>query len=146
MPTKTVTPGKNIYTLALVLSANIILMSPLSAFADGKKLLKQCETIVAYKEGEDISKLSITDTEDAMYCLGYVQGTMDMNHFYQRSIGDNAMFCMPGKDMSQMDAVKLVIAFLKAHPDRLKEEESYLVQSAFSEKFPCKSPVRKKKK
>ena len=146
MPNKTVRFEKVYYILILTLSINFILMVPSPAIADGKKLLKQCETIVAYKEGKDISKLTMADTEEAMYCLGYIQGTIDTNNFYQTSIGDNAMFCMPDNKLKDLDAAKLVIKYLGEHPGSLHEKESFLVQSAFSDKFPCKSPVKARKK
>lgn len=146
MPNKTVRLEKVYYILILTLSLNFILMPPSPALADGKKLLTQCETIVAYKEGKDISKLTMANTEESMYCLGYIQGTLDMNHFYEISIGDNAMFCMADKKLKDLDAAKLVIKYLRERPGSLHEKESFLVQSAFSDKFPCKSPVKAKKK
>ena len=146
MPNKTVSLKKVFHILILTLSINLILTPSSPALADGKKLLTQCETIVAYKESKDISKFTVANTEEAMYCLGYIQGTLDMNHFYEISIGDNAMFCMPEKKLSNIDATKLVIEFMREHPEKLNEKESFLVQSAFAEKFPCKSPVRQKKK
>lgn len=133
-------------TIHFLFIISILLAYPGTAISDGKKLLRQCETIVNYKEGKDISKLTIADTEEAMYCLGYIQGTMDMNHFYQTSIGDNAMFCLPNKEINNTEAAKLVIKYMREHPESLREEESFLVQSAFSERFPCKSPVRTRKK
>ena len=146
MPNKRVRLEKVYYILILSLSVNFITMPPSPATADGKKLLKQCETIVAYREGKNISKLSTTDTEEAIYCLGYIQGTIDTNNFYQTSIGDNAMFCTPDGKLKGLDAAKVVINYLRERPESLHEKESFLVQSALSDKFPCKSPVKAKKK
>ncbi|MDT8318782.1 MAG: Rap1a/Tai family immunity protein, partial [bacterium] len=120
MPHKIVSMEKVYCILILTLSMNFILITPSTSPADGKKLLTQCETIVAYKEGKDISNLTMATTEEAIYCLGYIQGTLDMNHFYEISIGDNAMFCMPEKKLNNMEATKIVIRYLREHPEGLK--------------------------
>ena len=83
-------------------------------FVSGKQLLVNCESGVDYAEGN---------------CRGYVSGVFD------NSINVNKQ-CLPQNATSGL-RTKVVVEYLKKHPERLSTSASILVLAAINEAFPC---------
>ncbi len=112
-----------------------ILLFPTLAFADGNELLKQCGTLVAFLDGAaaDISK-----DGQVNFCLGFMQGITQTNLVYQKVLNDNAQFCLPARGITDGQAARIVVKYLRDHPEDLHRSEFVLSFWALKEAFPCK--------
>jgi hypothetical protein len=111
-----------------------ILLLPASAFADGNELLKQCGTVVAFLDGAeaDISKDGLVQ-----FCAGFMQGITQTNLVYQKVLNNNAQFCLPTGGVTNGQAARIVVKYLRDHPEDLHRNEFVLAFWAFKEAFPC---------
>lgn len=108
------------------------------SFADGKSLLKQCETYIALKENADLLNIEGNAGMEASYCPGYIEGALNMHLLYQDFMEKNALFCLPHEKMEEIETVKMVIQYLKTQPEKqLKEDAISLLLNIFSKKYPC---------
>ena len=124
-------------TMKRFLACAVALMGLLlagNAFGDGNKLLTQCENALSINEGEAAKVDSIAR---AGFCLGMMQGMTSMNGYYQTLLGKKALFCLP-EGVTNGQAARVVVKYLKEHPEKLHEHESSLALWAFVEAFPCK--------
>lgn len=112
-----------------------LLFIPQPAIADGNKLLKSCTAglrVINKDKG-----LSSTELVDATYCAGLVQGITDTNRINRMS-GSSPLFCIPGDVIDKGQATRIVVNYLRAHPEKMKMHESNLVIDALMEAFPCR--------
>ena len=103
---------------ALTVLFVLLLSSPAlceKQFVSGNQLLINCEDNLEYTEG---------------HCTGYVSGVFD------NSIVINKQ-CLP-QNATSGQMIKVVVTYLKEHPERLTTSASVLVQAAINEAFPCK--------
>jgi hypothetical protein len=103
---------------------------------DGNRLLPQCEDAVRVandsRRGLDA---------DASYCLGFVNGIMEMAYDWQASTKQSKLTflpCLPSDGMTSMQAVRIVTKYLNSHPEKLHRDAKNLVVEALKEAFPCK--------
>jgi hypothetical protein len=68
---------------------------------------------------------------------GYCQGVASALVFVGRNLSENLRFCTPEKS-TNFQAVKVVIAFIEAHPERLHESFMALALEALNRGWPCK--------
>lgn len=111
-----------------------------SETTDGNKFLERCNNAISYLDGskKDVSYV------DAMFCLGYMEGMNTMNMFYQAMIGNNAFYCLPEAGMTNGQSARIIVKYLKEHPELLHEPAIALATRAFREAFPCKKQEQKK--
>ncbi len=103
-------------------------------FEDGNELLKACwETERANNKGTDINYT------DALRCLEFIQGIIQMNSYYivSKKVQKPA-FCIPPQDIPIGQATSIVVKYLKNHPEKLHFVAVGLVVLALEEAFPCK--------
>ena len=91
----------------------------------GNKLLEYCEN------GADQSR-SAHFQEDA-YCIGFITGVVDGLRYFDFQ----NRFCL-SEGVTQGQAQKVVIKYLKDNPQRLHEGYVPIIYSAIKEAFPCK--------
>ena len=104
-----------------------------NAFADGNRLLEQCTNAVNYADGA--RKI---DYEKLGFCLGFMQGLTNMNQLYEVSLDrKNVLFCTP-REVTNGQLARVVVKYLKEHPEDLHLHEATLAIAAFVEAFPCK--------
>jgi hypothetical protein len=53
-------------------------------------------------------------------------------------LNKKALFCTPESGITNDQAARVVVKYLREHPERLHEKESLLAMAAFAEAFPCK--------
>lgn len=111
-----------------------ILLLPASAFADGNELLKQCGTVVAFLDG---AKVDISKDGLVQFCFGFMQGITQTNLVYQKVLNDSAHFCLPDGGVTNGQAARIVVKYLRDHPEDLHRNEFVLAFWAFKEAFPC---------
>lgn len=93
-------------------------------------------------ECERAQRLRLSDSEgasgrdalalDAGLCLGLLQGISELNELLAEPL-----FCPPG-GAALGEAVAAVIAYLKSHPDKLRESRTALAVAALREQYPCR--------
>lgn len=103
------------------------------AYGDGNDLLSSCNTATEVLGGEENQK----NYSEIGYCFGFMQGVTSLNKLYEVGLGNNAFFCSPDKGIKNSQAARIVVGFLKAHPELLHQNESILAVQAFQEAYPC---------
>ena len=72
------------------------------------------------------------------FCFGMMQGITSTNKYYQVTLGKKrALFCTPEQNIKNGQAARIVLKYLKEHPEKLHENDSVLAIEAFMEAFPC---------
>jgi hypothetical protein len=101
---------------------------------DGNKLLESCEAAIATQQLADASQMF-----GAGFCLGLMQGIGRMNDFYEAaSLNGTALFCRPpGANNGQ--SARIVLKYLRDHPEELHKEDFVLTVAALRDAFPCKN-------
>ena len=128
------------------LTCGMVLMALLlagNAFGDGNSLLAECTSAIALVEKLNTRALTIDNFKNENFlgagsCLGMMQGMKDMNKSYEVLLSKKALFCTPESGVSNDQAARIVVKYLKEHPEKLHEKESLLAIEAFMEAFPCK--------
>jgi hypothetical protein len=106
---------------------------------------------VAYKDGNRL--LSSCDTEDfreKAYCCGYIAGAMDSQVTFQESMKATVqvlkpdskpmpnLYCLPDGGLEMGQALRVVVKWLKDHPEKLHQRADALILNAFVDGFPCR--------
>ena len=113
-------------TVMLGALASVALAQEVPNHRTGGALLIHCEEFVRYADGEEEVR-----GIDVGVCIGVVQGV--------RSLANNNPaygFCAPG-DAELTELIRVVHAYLDAHPEDLRDESTHLIVSALAEAFPC---------
>ena len=103
--------------------------------SDGNWLLKACSAVIIFMDsqhlddGEQGSKIST--------CIGYMQGIRDTTALYQGKNLSPLLVCFPEAGISNGQATRIVVKYLKNHPEKLHLPAISLAFSAFIEAFPC---------
>jgi hypothetical protein len=118
------------------LVAGLILFSSNIALADGNDLLSWCSS--ALLPMEEKVKLSGADHIGIGLCLGFMQGITTANMTYHAMTGKEVLFCLPDEGISNEQAARIVVKYLKDHPEKLHEMEAFIAFDAFRKTFPCK--------
>ena len=120
------------------LIVGLILLSSNLAFGfvleTGNDLLPMCNAAINYVYNNEASG----DVSKMGYCLGMLQGVLNLNSLYRIEFGNKALFCLPSKAITGGQAARMVVKYLKEHPERLHEKYIILVGAALREAFPCK--------
>lgn len=114
----------------------VLLVAATGAFArDGNQLLDECQLTIALTD----KKQSFDDPVSAMKmgrCHGVVSGVTSMliiNHDY---LPKNIRACIP-EGYKNGQGVRIVTNFLKANPEVLHEDETWLVMLSLIKAYPC---------
>ncbi|MFC1665805.1 Rap1a/Tai family immunity protein, partial [Pseudomonadota bacterium] len=107
---------------------------------DGNRLLSECNNAVLARDSHNLN-----DAEFArgFYCLGRLQGVKEMNEYYRLLLNkmgkkSSIEFCLPKGGVENGQASRIVVKFLRDHPDQLDEVSVILIIDAFRAAFPCK--------
>ena len=107
---------------------------------NGVRLLSECSNAVLARDNHNLS-----DNEFArgFYCLGRLQGVKEMNEFYRlvlEKMGKKSAteFCLPKGGVENGQASRVVVQYLRDHPEQLNEVSVILIIDAFRKAFPCK--------
>lgn len=116
----------------------VLLVKPVPALAedDGNDLLRKC---VAAEKAADGANQGEREAVDAIDCMSYLQGILDMNMLYQAALNKpkpQTFFCLP-TNIKNGQAARIVVKYLRAHPEQLHRSGAILAVTAFAEAFPC---------
>jgi len=121
----------------------ILLLPSVSSAApdDGNALLEGCKSAIYIVDGKD--KSNVTDKAMSMgLCMGLVRGMIDagtaINTLAQsHGSAKHSLYCVP-EDVSTIQAVRLVVKYLEAHPEDLHQKGTGLIALALAKSYPCK--------
>ena len=124
-------------TVALLVVVAVLSL-PSRCFAatkdDGNQLLKSCEAALTVADGV---VQTLEGSLMAGFCLGFVQGMSQMNDFYvSNTQKGRILFCTPD-GVTSGQAARLVVKYLRDHPELLHEDEFVLAVWALNVAFPC---------
>lgn len=103
--------------------------------ANGEKLLAQCKATK-----KETAKLSGVELYDSINCKQFIKGFASMGILYEVRLSDEDIkpfFCIPRKETTINQVVKIVTKYLEDHPERLSEDENILIIDALEQAFPC---------
>ncbi len=115
----------------------MLLLFPCLSFAyTGNNLLYDCEMLMT-----PIKDITLTPRDDltseqylaAGRCSGYVQAMLDENE----GTKEHPVVCIPDK-ITIEQTVRIIIKFLKDHPQQMNLSADVLVNAAFVHAFPCR--------
>jgi|CZKR01.1.fsa_nt_gi hypothetical protein len=101
-----------------------------SGYMDGNDLLEKCD--------------SASSSVDRTECLGYVAGVMDAAVTMLNSLRAAsstkvpAMYCLPTGGIQLGQASRVILKWLKDHPEKQHLRGDLLIMMAMSDAFPCK--------
>tara|TARA_R100000687_G_scaffold25326_2_gene21474 strand:+ start:21840 stop:22214 length:375 start_codon:yes stop_codon:yes gene_type:complete len=121
--------------LSVVLTAWFSIAFSGAAFADGNDLLNDCSVLEVPSED---ATLNFEYGLSLGTCTGMMQGLTNLNKIYEALLGDGALFCTPEQGVTNGEAAKIVLKYLKDNPQKLGQHEVELAVQAFREAFPCK--------
>lgn len=127
-----------IHILALVTLATLV--TPRICRADGNELLKQCAPVVALMDDAGNFSSSTRKSHEMGFCVGIAQGITNLNLLYQYA-NMKTLFCLPTGGIQNGQAVRVIVKWLREHPERLHESEGVLAVSAFVDAYRCQ-PAR----
>ena len=102
----------------------LMLLVPGWGYADGNRLLKQCGFVVSLMDGPK-PKLSTESFGEMMFCMGFLQGITNLNLVYQVGLKSDARFCLPEEGISNGQAARIVVKFLRNYPEELHKKELF---------------------
>ena len=89
------------------------------------------------------SQITPDQSRTAFHCAGYIAGLADgyglaedMEKF--RVGSSHPLFCLPKEGLLGSQGVRVVVKWLREHPETLHQERKVLVMRAFEGAFPCK--------
>lgn len=103
------------------------------ALADGHYLLDRCENALL----TSVHPSKFNSRQDMAYCYGLLQGIRETNRLYELKLKSDAYFCLGDQYLSHQDSAKVVVSFLRQHPEILHKNETALAIQAFRQQYPC---------
>jgi hypothetical protein len=124
----------------VLLAALMFLLSNLVLADDGNNLLSQCNVAVNIMDGKKLTADTQwgIDAGNSMYCFGLLQGVIRLNKIYEVSLRKNALFCTANSKISNGEAARIVVNYLKENPEMQNEPDFAIAINALIEAFPCK--------
>jgi hypothetical protein len=83
----------------------------------------------------------IEATLDRAKSMAYLSGMLDSYVVLSAIEPGLKIYCVPEKGIAIGQAKDIIIKWMNAHPDRLKEEARILVLYALKDAFPCKKQL-----
>ena len=115
----------------------VLLLVVASLFLASPVLASPGVVVQAFQSGNSLSEYCTNSSE--LYCLGFVAAIVDAHSTLVGSDLMNPLFCTP-KEVTEVTVgqmQKIVVKYLKDHPETLHLTASSLVFKALTEAFPC---------
>lgn len=108
---------------------------------NGLMLLHQCQ--VSIRISNEDTRVSADEVAESNHCLGYLQGVLDANGFWDAIDSRNhqvsrAHYCIPA-NVTFEQVIRVLVKWLEANPKDLNEEGYIVVETALVKAFPCKA-------
>lgn len=129
-------------TRVLVVIA-VLFTSALPAFADktGNDVLNSCQTAVRFFDNDGAPA---GEHFDSGWCIGWVSGVLQLtkaHNDWSRLVEQKPtawQFCVPASGIPVIQGVRIVVKYLKEHPEQLHEDGMGLTVAALKDSFPCR--------
>jgi len=110
-----------------------LLLNSSASYADGNELLQQCSGVEKIMDGK-----TTDDQFGAGYCIGLIDGVRTTLSAVREISGNEAVIdtCIP-ENVNNGQAIRVVLAYLRANPAKLHIDEGVLTLLALQEAFPC---------
>ena len=103
------------------------------AEGDGNSLLSECGAAVDYLDAKPVDNRQLAS---GSFCLGLMQGILHMDQIYSFENG-SGLICEPD-GFNTAQAARIVVKYLREHPEELHQSSSILAFVALRAAFPCK--------
>jgi len=114
-----------------------------AAGSDGNSLLDKCSAAITFMNSNQME--NIRETFKTGLCLGFMQGIIQTSLIHQWNYRITqkhpVMFCLPEDGITNGQATRIIIKYLKNHSEKLHKPAIHLSHSAFIAAFPC--PIKK---
>jgi hypothetical protein len=123
-------------TLVVVVSA-----IPAMGETTGNDVLNSCQASLRFN---DNSGAPAGEHFDAGWCIGWVAGALELTKLHNewatfiKEKPALLQFCVPESGIPAIQAVRIVVKYLKEHPEQLHEDGMGLTVAALKNSFPCK--------
>lgn len=101
----------------------------------GSELLQACGA--AQKQSDGI-RISDEETIGSIYCIGYVSGFLDSLALSAAASGAGQKICLPQRGITNDQAVRVLVKFLRENPQTLHESGRMSFYIALAKTFPCR--------
>ena len=125
--------------LELITVATFVMAGPIGhpvTGPDGSELLRACTATVRQADG---ATLNAEDAARSVWCVGYVGGFLD-GLAVMNWRGGASPVCLPQNGIENEQAVRIVVKYLRNHPEQLHESGRIAVVVAIGEAFKCSAP------
>ena len=129
-----------LWVITLSVLGGVARAFPFEAADKGHELLTRCNTAVDIAEGRITP--TPTNAQDVGYCFGMMQGLRNLNQEYETLLEGKALFCLP-RGINNGQAARVVVKYLKDHPEELHQPAVVLAITAFKDAYPCQSPLHR---
>lgn len=139
---------RSVWTLAAVCGIALAVLCAQLSFAgepggadglgkeDGARLLARCEPALRMLDAHSSDALDREQYADAMSCIGFVDGFI-WGHGWASWREKADMWYCPPEYFSHAQAVPVLVAYLRDHPERLHDRAHLLTFLAFTNAYPC---------
>ena len=102
---------------------------------EGERLLRACGAVVKEQDG-----LKVPDHEaiESLWCIGYVGGFLDSMSITQSSGGGRQRVCLPQQGVSNEQAIRILVKYLRENPQTLHATGRMSLYIALAKAFPCR--------
>lgn len=120
----------------MVAAAMLGMLASTGAMADGNELLTYCKQAIRVVETEHTDR----DANDIRIgqCFGVMEGVKGTMRLMDQGPKASRVACWPDKDITNVQAARIVVRYLENHPAKLNEGKVLLSILAFSDAYPCK--------
>jgi len=122
---------------------SFLFVTALPAFADftGNDVLKSCQAAVRFADNDGGPA---GEHLDSGWCMGWVASALQLTKLHNEwtsFVKEKPMllqFCVPESGVPVIQAVRIVVKYLKEHPDQLHQDGMGQTLAALKGSFPCK--------
>jgi Rap1a immunity proteins len=111
-----------------------------SAESTGNDVLKSCQAAVRFADNDGAP---VSEHFDSGWCFGWVSGALEITKLHNEWTDFTGQkptllqFCLPESGIPVIQAVRIVVQYLKEHPEQLHEDGMSLTIAALKDSFPC---------
>ncbi|MDH4869321.1 Rap1a/Tai family immunity protein [Pseudomonas sp. BN515] len=106
------------------------------AMADGNQLLAQCQEAVRLADGGEMR--DVKSFYEVGFCYGTLHGTLTTLDAVGRQMPQMQVVCRPEGVIPHIQLARIVVKYLKEHPEDLHAHEGVGAMIAMTNAFPCK--------
>ena len=126
--------------LLLVLCLSASSTAAATGTGSGNDLLEQCNTAIRFSDNGKLGEATASEAFRIGFCLGLVHGAVETIRAQQIGFGHTEFGCIPDA-IENGQAARIVVKYLKEHPDQLHQDDALLAISALRQAYPCSKPV-----